>query len=290
MLKATNTKSVLIKNKLIQVQLLSAFFVLMTCSLGFLINDVLIFKKSVERNLESTARILGRNLVPALVFSDQKEAKKIITSLESEPSIDAAYVFDSKGVVFSRYGKNTDVRVPTRIPTAASEISSLSGSHLIFQYRLDQGREAIGWIYLDADLNSFSSEYKKYISIFMIVVISGLFLSFVVANFMQEALSKPISELAQTAKNIAESEDYSLRMQLNSLQSGITEMNTLYAEFNQMLDQIELKEQKIRLEKDNAEKANQAKTLFLANMSHELRAPMHGILSFARLVKSSQIR
>ncbi len=31
-----------------------------------------------------------------------------------------------------------------------------------------------------------------------------------------------------------------------------------------------------------AEKANQAKSMFLANMSHELRTPLHGILSFSR--------
>jgi signal transduction histidine kinase len=35
--------------------------------------------------------------------------------------------------------------------------------------------------------------------------------------------------------------------------------------------------------KDEAERANAAKSQFLANMSHELRTPMHAVLSFARL-------
>jgi len=41
--------------------------------------------------------------------------------------------------------------------------------------------------------------------------------------------------------------------------------------------------------KDQAEKANKAKSLFLANMSHEVRTPMNGIIGFTNLLSKTQL-
>lgn len=54
--------------------------------------------------------------------------------------------------------------------------------------------------------------------------------------------------------------------------------------------QLEQKEIELRISKEEAERANQAKSVFLASMSHEIRTPMNAILGFTEILKRGYAR
>jgi PAS domain S-box-containing protein len=67
------------------------------------------------------------------------------------------------------------------------------------------------------------------------------------------------------------------------VQRDVTERRRAAAEVEAQRDRMAALADALREAKDDADRANDAKSRFLANMSHELRTPMHAIMSFSQL-------
>jgi signal transduction histidine kinase/CheY-like chemotaxis protein len=117
----------------------------------------------------------------------------------------------------------------------------------------------------------------------------------IVARIMSTRLTRPLFELSDAALKVATG-DYSSRVPVRRRD----EVGRLAEAFNAMTSEIagartdlearvEARTRELAAARQEADKANRAKSEFLSLMSHDLRTPLNAILGFAQLLESENL-
>ena len=143
-----------------------------------------------------------------------------------------------------------------------------------------EGIEQVGTFHLGIKGEFFESTIwaalKTPLWVTLIVTIFVIFISLEIS----QTITTPIYELIRVATEVGKG-DLDARVTIH----GKDEFSQLGSSFNNMTQNLEKTGRELRLAKEAAESANQAKSTFLANMSHELRTPMNAIIGYSEMLQ-----
>lgn len=254
-----------IKHKVMAVILLACLAVSLVTVIAFVVSDVLTFKESIVRNLESQGRLIAQNSAAALAFSDQNDANHLLASLRTEPHVIAAAIYDQHGRLFAKYPPDIpDGSLPHQPEKWPYKFQKQS--LCIFQPVVQSGGR-LGTIYLQSDLRGLTGRLRRYGIISVLILVLSLLVAVFLSNMLQRRISRPIVALARVARAISERRDYSIR----AARLSNDEVGLLTDSFNTMLDRIQKTDSALRASEAQFRLVTNQAPVLLAHLDKELR-------------------
>jgi signal transduction histidine kinase len=293
-----------IKQKLTAMLVLISGLVLLLTSAAFAGYQYWSLRQATRDALSVRGRIIAANSTASLAFSNDADARELLSALRADQHIVAAVLYDKGGHVFAAYPAHVGGDVVPAAP-GPDGYRFERGLLIGFQPVEEAGSQRLGTLYLASDLGVVYDTFRLSGVIGLAVMAVALLAAYLLSRVLQGTIAEPILALAETAKAVSTRQDYSVR----APKLGEDELGALTDAFNQMLGRIEdqkdelqryaadlerrveertheLQERNESLRRNAAEllAANSELDAFAYSVSHDLRAPLRSIDGFSQIL------
>lgn len=198
-------------------------------------------RQQATHELSVVGEITARECDAVVRFKDEDAASQILSRLKGMPQIASARLELNNRQRLAFFGTSRD---EAEIKAARLKAGiRINGDRIILAQPVMLGGTQEGTLSLLADLRATTSQLLKlYGSIFILVLTASLLVAFVLSGQFLRFVTDPILRLADTARTVADHNDYSVR----ASKTCNDEVGVLTDAFNQMLDHIQSQDRKLR--------------------------------------------
>jgi signal transduction histidine kinase len=178
------------------------------------------------------AEMIALHATTALLFDDPAAAEATLGVLRLKPDVEQACIYGREGHLFAQY-RSRGPECPPRLGPVPGK-GAPDGRLTVMRPIGGEGDRA-GTIVIRANLGELAERSRQILAAGVGVSVIAFGVGLLISWRYQRVLSKPLWELASTAREVSHRQDYSMRVAA----SPPGELGLLVASFNEMLGRIQ---------------------------------------------------
>lgn len=247
--------------------------------------------------------VMSANTSSALAFYDPAAAEEILQAFQADEHVIVAVVYDNNGEPFARYdrpnslGQTQSMFDQANLAPKNAYLLTAATYHFTSHYLeastpITLNGKQLGVLYIYSGLDHLTSTLMWQGFLIIVITLGAVLVSNLLSWRLINVATQPLQMLVEAMHEVTEKRNYGIRISGDDS----ADVQTLFAGFNDMLEQIQNRDTRaqelvadLQVAKQKAEDASVSKSQFLANMSHEIRTPMNGILGMTQLLLKSKL-